>query len=114
MDTTLPTGFAGSLEVALRNERRQQTRYRVRSDQRNHAVMELTTKGFVIEADGRPPLRGYVEIVCEPSLVMRRLAICTWAENGLVGYEFKHDSGGGDAAPDHVRPKTAGLLPSPD
>ena len=113
MDTTLPEDIAGALELARRRETRTRSRLRVRVGDRDHQVMELNTNGFTIEADGRPPLRGYADIFRGEERILRGLVMCTWARDGLVGYEFKRDTVGGAIAPDHVPPAHAGLLDSP-
>lgn len=113
MDTRLPDGLEAEREVARRNQLRRRTRFRVVAGERSHPVMELTRAGFVIEADGRPHLRGYVELLEGERLVTRRLAICTWARDGLVGYEFKRDTAGGEVAPDHVPPEHVALIAGP-
>ncbi len=111
MDIIIPSEITGARETAQRNHARQHSRLRVRTMGRDHQVMELTANGFVIEADGRPPLRGYADIFRGDDRVVHGLVVCTWAENGLVGYEFKRDTSGGEIAPDHVPPVHAGLLP---
>lgn len=114
METALPEGIAGALELARRRTERRQSILRVRVGNRDHQVMELTSSGFKIEADGRPPLRGYADIFRGEERVMRGLVVCTWAEDGMVGYEFKRDTIGGAIAADHVPPTHAGLLDKPD
>lgn len=113
MDIVLPTGMTGALETAARNRSRRTARYRVLADGRTHTVMELAADGIVIEADGRPPLRGYAELFRGEERVMQCLVVCTWARDGLVGYEFKRDNSGCEVSPDHVPPAHAGLLPAP-
>ena len=71
--------------------------------------MELTESGFVIEAEGRPPLRGYADIFRGDDRVLRGLVVCSWAQDGLVGYEFKRDTTGAEVSADHVRPDHAAL-----
>ena len=114
MDTILPAGFTGVSEAHRRNTLRRESRLRVRTDAQDHAVMELTANGFVIEADGRPPLRGYADIFRGDNRVLHGLVQCSWAEDGLVGYEFKRDTAGAEVSPDHVPPVHAGLLNAPD
>ncbi|MEM6663997.1 MAG: hypothetical protein AAF666_17685 [Pseudomonadota bacterium] len=112
MEDILPSEIAGALADARLSNARRRTKYRVRHDFRDLPVIELTNDGFVIEADGRPPLRGYVDIYLASERVLRSLVICTWARDGLVGYEFKHDSLVSEIRPDHAPPKHAGLLSS--
>jgi hypothetical protein len=110
MDIVVPKEMAGAREMARRDSQRRTSRLRVCAENRDHQVMELTTDGFVIEADGRPPLRGYADIFRGEERVLRGLVICSWAEDGLVGYEFKRDTSGGEIRADHAPPAHAGLL----
>ncbi|MEM7190175.1 MAG: hypothetical protein AAF439_11240 [Pseudomonadota bacterium] len=110
METVLPNDIAGALADAQKSRARRRSKYRVRHGDREHPVIELTTDGFVIEADGRPPLRGYADIYLADERILRSLVICTWARDGLVGYEFKHDSLAGNIRADHAPPTHAGLL----
>lgn len=96
--------------MARRDVQRRSSRLRVCAEGRDHQVMELTADGFVIEADGRPPLRGYADIFRGEERVLHGLVICSWAEDGLVGYEFKRDTAGGNIKADHAPPSHAGLL----
>ena len=73
-------------------------------------VLEFTSNGFVIEADGPPPLRGYTDIFLGDERIMHGLVMCTWARNGLVGYEFKRGTAASEIRVDHEPPAHAGLL----
>jgi hypothetical protein len=113
MGNMLPGEVLSALEVGRRNSRRARTRHLVVAGQRNHRIMELTESGFVIEADGLPHLRGYVEILAGEERIARRLAVFAWARDGLVGYEFKHDAPGRGMPVDYVKPKRVALLGAP-
>ena len=114
MESDLPPGLASEIELARRNRTRRSGRYAVVAGRRRHPVMSLSATGFSIEADGRPPLRGFVDILDGETRIDRRLVICSWARDGLVGYEFKRDGAGSEVAPDHVPPAHAGLLGAPE
>lgn len=111
MDTELP----GDIAQALRRQTAvaKRARLRVRGEALDHEVLDLTDDGFVIAADGRPPLRGYADIFKGEDRVLHGLVVCSWAENGLVGYEFKRGTAAAPVAPDHVPPAHAGLLEGP-
>lgn len=110
MEAKLPDDVAGALALARRNARRLETRLRVCTDGREHRVMELTGNGFVIEADGRPPLRGYADIFRGEERVLHGLVQVSWNEDGMVGYEFKRDTVGAEVSPDCEPPDHAGLI----
>lgn len=82
----------------------------VRDDHGEHSVTRLTQNGFVISAQGRPPLRGFADIFQGNERLVHGLVVCTWAEDGEVGYEFKRASHSGPVPVDHVAPGHAGLL----
>lgn len=113
MDIGPRPDIAGALELSRRDTLRRNSRHRVVTEGRDHRIIDLTETGFTIEADGRPPLRGYVEIFKGETRTDRRLVVCEWAENGLVGYHFKRDSAGSNVPADYVRPEIAGLIAGP-
>ena len=114
MDIAPRSEIASILAKKSRDTMRLRSRFRVVAEERDHRIMELTADGFVIEADGRPPLRGYVEIFDDEERIDRRLVVCDWARDGLVGYEFKRDGAGNDVPTDYVPSEIAGLLEGPN
>ncbi|MEM9097959.1 MAG: hypothetical protein AAGC79_05485 [Pseudomonadota bacterium] len=113
MDIAPRHEIAGVLAKESRDTMRFRSRFRVVAADRDHRLIELTASGFVIEADGRPPLRGYVEIFEGEDRVDRRLVVCDWARDGLVGYEFKRDGAGINVPTDYVPSAVAGLIEGP-
>lgn len=114
MDSILPDDVLSGIAQELHARRRARTRHQVVSGRRRHPVLKLTGRGFVIEADGLPHLRGYVDILRGDERIDRRLAQFAWARDGLVAYEFKLDAGAREAAADYVKPEAAGLLAPPE
>ena len=114
MESVLPGDLLSEIELGRRKSRRARTRHLVVAGEREHRIMELTERGFVIEADGLPHLRGYVEILLGDERIARRLVVFAWARDGLVGYEFKHDAAGRETPADFVKPEHRGLLGGPD
>ena len=51
--------------------------------------MTLGPSGFVIAAEHAARLPGLVDILMGDELLDRRLVVCAWARDGLVGYEYK-------------------------
>lgn len=113
MDAILPGNVATALEAQRQRDLRHSSSFRVVAGGRSHPVVHLGKSGFVIEADGRPPLRGYADIIRGEERILRGLVVCTWARNGHVGYEFKRDGGGTVVPADYVMPAHAGLLDAP-
>lgn len=114
MESILPWEVLSALEIDRRNSRWARTRHLVVTGERQHRIMELTETGFVIEADGLPHLRGYVEVLLGDERIARRLVVFAWARDGLVGYEFKHDASSRDIPADYVMPEHLGLLEVPN
>ncbi|MEM1298533.1 MAG: hypothetical protein AAGH68_04570 [Pseudomonadota bacterium] len=65
-------------------------------------VTKMSDNGFVITADGRPPLRGFADILMGNELVRHGLVTCAWHEGDQVGYEFKHATFAAPIAPDYA------------
>ena len=114
MESILPGNVLSEMERGRLKSRRARTRHLVVAGERQHRIMELTEAGFVIEADGLPHLRGFVEIMLGDERIARRLALFAWARDGLVGYEFKHDASGREIPVDYVKPEHLGLLGAPE
>ena len=76
-------------------------------------VVELTPTGFVVAAEAPPRMRGFTDIFDGDDRILHGLAMCTWARDGLVGYEFKRGSGAREVRADHVAPAHSGLLDAP-
>lgn len=113
MDDLIPSEMAGVLADNRLARMRKAARYRIHHGGREVPVLELHDSGFVIEADGRPPLRGYTDIFLGDERILHGLVVCTWARDGLVGYEFKRDTMGAEIRADHAPPTHAGLLDAP-
>ena len=114
MESILPGEVVSEMERGRMKSRRARTRHLVVAGERQHRIIELTDTGFVIEADGLPHLRGYVEIMLGEERIARRLVVFAWARDGLVGYEFKHDAASRETPADFVKPEHRGLLGGPD
>ena len=111
MEHQLPPALAAEMASARGASSGRGGRVVAVAGDRRHALVALDRAGFTIRADGRPPLRGYVDILEGERRIDRRLVICCWAADGLVGYEFKRDEAAIAAVPvDHVAPAHAGLL----
>ncbi|MEM7508851.1 MAG: hypothetical protein AAF415_19150 [Pseudomonadota bacterium] len=114
MDIGLREDIAGAMALRQRDALRRRSRHRVIAEGRDHRIIEFKETGFVIEADGRPPLRGYVEIFLGEERIDRQLVVCDWARDGLVGYTYKLDSAGADVPADYAASEIAGLIAPPD
>lgn len=113
MDNVLPAGIATELAGNIRRHATAAAGYRVVVGRESHPVLELKSDGFVIAADGRPPLRGYADLFRGEDRVLHGLVTCAWAEDGRVGYDFKRESVGTNVPADYVLPNHSGLLEGP-
>ena len=112
MDNVLPSAIASELDARCRSTARSAGTFRVVVGEQSHPVVELNDKGFVIVAEGRPPLRGFADVFRGSERVLHGLVTCAWARDGQVGYDFKRDALGQHVPADYVLPEHAGLLES--
>lgn len=113
MDQHIPNELSGALEHERRRLARRRSRFRVRLNDVELPVLELTHDGFIIESEQRPMLRGYMDIFHGDERILHGLAVCTWVRDGMVAYEFKHDTTAGEIRVDHEPPAHSGLLEGP-
>lgn len=114
MDAVLPPDVAGAIQRDRNADRRRRTPFSVRWADGELPVVELTPNGFVVEAESPPPLRGFTDIFEGDERILHGLAMCSWARNGLVGYEFKRGAGAHPVRADHAPPAHSGLLEAPE
>ena len=114
MDAVLPPYVAGAMRDDPSVKKRRGSPYSVRWADGELSIVELTPNGFVVAADSPPPLRGYTDIFDGEERILHGLVMCTWARDGLVGYEFKRGSGVRQVRPDHAPPAHSGLLEAPE
>lgn len=112
MDAVIPEHVSMALTERAKARRDLPASYRVHAGEREAKVVQMATDGFVIQSDGRPPLRGYADIFRGEERILRGLVICSWAQDGKVGYEFKRGTTDGTMPVDYVRGPVAGLLPA--
>ncbi|MFK7942913.1 MAG: hypothetical protein AB8B85_08400 [Paracoccaceae bacterium] len=83
-------------------KKRAESRFCVQVGKDEFPITQISDEGFVITAEGRPPLRGFADIFQGESLVRHGLVTCAWHEGDQVGYEFKHSTNAGPIAPDYA------------
>ncbi len=113
MDSVLPSDIAGARGMATVKPARRKAHYSVRWADGELPLVELTASGFVLAAGAPPPVRGYTDIFAGDERIMHGLVMCTWARNGLVGYEFKRGGSLQEIRVDHAPPTHSGLLSGP-
>ena len=95
MDQRLPHGLIGADAPDQPAKTKRRDGPVVVADGSRTPIVSLGDNGFVIEASAHW-LRGFVDIVDGGVTVERRLVVCAWEQDGLVGYEYKS---GGAARP---------------
>jgi hypothetical protein len=113
MDFGLPHEIISELAQGRKASLRRVSKLSAMSGNRRHMIVEITDRGFVIEADGLPQLRGYVDIMRGEQRIGRRLVVFSGAAEGLARYEFKHDCAAREVPADYVKPDAIALLTAP-
>ena len=111
MDDVLSGDLPSSPAAARR--RRRARHHRVVADGRSLPILDLKPDGFVIAAEHGQRLRGFVDIMRGRKRLARRLVVCAWADDGLLGYEYKQENLSAPVAADHA-PDRAPCAPSGD
>lgn len=113
MDQMLPEGMIAALELESRKHQRKAPRHAVIAGGHSHPIVVLNDTGFVIRASEGGLLRGFVDIMQGETRLGRRLVVCAWEQDGLVGYEFKSESSAKPVAADYAPPDIDGYLEGP-
>ena len=113
MDSVLPPDIAGARAAPTTQRAKRKARYSVRWADGEMPLVELTSSGFVLAADEPPPMRGYADIFAGEERILHGLVMCTWARDGMVGYEFKRGGSVQEIRVDHAPPSHSGLLSGP-
>ena len=92
---------------ATRRGRRRRPAHSVSVGGRSLPIVTLGPSGFVLAAEHALRLPGFVDIMAGNELLDRRLVICAWQRDGLVGYEYK-------SAPVRRPPAVDYVLPADD
>ena len=106
MDQVVPAGTvaeSASRDAAgIAKRRRGASRRVVVGGNRRHPIVSMGDRGFVIEAEEPPHLRGFVDILDGNRRILRSLVMLAWARDGLAAYEFKRSSMDRLVATDYV------------
>lgn len=105
MSDMLPQSVRAELAAALAAQKARKSRLRVRDGERSWPVLRRWSKGFALEAEGAPRLRGLVDLYEGSRHLGRCLIVAASEEAGEMHYEFKRDPSAGDVQPlDFERP----------
>lgn len=115
MTDFLPKALRDELAAAHKSALRRKSRLRVRADGQTHPVLRLWARGFALDAENAPRLRGLVDIYDGSRHLYQALIVTSSEEDGELRFEFKRSTAAADRAPlDFYRPEDApvGLLPN--
>lgn len=104
MDDYLARQGAGAAAAARLAGMKKISRLRVLGGDGFYPVLRLWARGFSVEAETTPPLRGLVEIYDGETLIQHCLVVATDTADGERIYEFKRATRAGEQPPaDWVR-----------
>lgn len=99
MTDFLPEAVRQGLEAARRDALRKSSRLRIMDGERMYPILRLWERGFALEAEDAPHLRGLVDIFDGGRHLYQCLIIASDEENGEMHYEFKRNTAAADKAP---------------
>ncbi|MDE3122098.1 MAG: hypothetical protein KGK00_10005 [Paracoccaceae bacterium] len=102
------------LEAARKRDARRKSRLRVQVGDALYPVLRLWDRGFALDADSAPHLRGLVDLYDGSRHLMQCLIVASTEEAGEIVCEFKWTTGANGAPPaDFVKDEDApvGYLP---
>tara|TARA_R110002073_G_scaffold18273_2_gene67871 strand:+ start:157 stop:531 length:375 start_codon:yes stop_codon:yes gene_type:complete len=99
MSDFLPEAVRQGLEAARKDALRKSSRLRIMDGDRMYPILRLWDRGFSLEAEDAPHLRGLVDIFDGGRHLYQCLIIASDEENGEMRYEFKRNTAAADKAP---------------
>ncbi|MGB8623353.1 MAG: hypothetical protein WCD16_11085 [Paracoccaceae bacterium] len=114
MTDYLPKEVLEGLEQARKIALRKRNRLRVEVDGESYPVLRFWSKGFALDADTAPHLRGLVDVYDGAEHLYQALIVASEEEGGELIFEFKRNTAATDKPPlDHYRDPGApiALLP---
>lgn len=99
MTTFLPKEIQDGLDAAHARDLARKARHRVEMDGQSYKVLKLTEKGFAVDAEAAPHLRGLVDVFDGSRQLYQCLIVASSEENGQMWYEYKRNTVATDKAP---------------
>jgi len=99
MTTYLPKEVQEGLDAARARDLARKSRYRVSMDGQTYKVLKLTDKGFAVDAEVAPHLRGLIDIFDGSRQLYQCLIVASTEENGQMWYEYKRNTVAADRPP---------------
>jgi hypothetical protein len=114
MSSFLPQSVREELAAAQKTARRRRATRVVHVGDEAYPILEMSDRGFSVDAEDAPRLRGLIDIYDGPRHLYQALIVASEQVGDLMRYEFKRNTAATGHAPldfeqDGERP--AGLLP---
>ncbi len=108
MTTFLPKEVREGLELARKRDLKKKARLRVAVGDEVFPVLEFRDRGFALDIDNAPKLRGLVDLYDGGRHLYQCLIVASEEDGTLMRYEFKRSTAAVDRAPlDFARDETA-------
>ena len=108
MSEFLPEEVRRGLETARKTAARRKSRLRVMVGEREFTILRYWERGFALDAEDAPHLRGLVDIYDGARQMSQCLIVASEEASGEMVYEFKRATRAVDAAPrDYARDEDA-------
>jgi hypothetical protein len=89
MNEYLPKDLADDLEKARKQKLRRKSRLKVKAGDRSFVIIRYWDRGFALDAEDAPHLRGLVDVYDGARHLSQCLIVASEEEGGEMVYEFK-------------------------
>jgi hypothetical protein len=114
MSSFLPQAVQDELAAAQRVARRRRATRVVHVGDEAFPILEMTDRGFSVDAEDAPRLRGLIDIYDGPRHLYQALIVASEQAGDLMRYEFKRNTPAETRAPvdfETTPDQVTGLLP---
>lgn len=115
MSSFLPQSVRDELAAAQKQARRRRATRVVHVGDEAYPILEMTERGFSVDAEDAPHLRGLIDIYDGPRHLYQALIVASEQAGDLMRYEFKRNTAATTRAPVDFETSVdipVGLLPS--
>jgi len=92
MSSFLPQSVRDELAAAQRMDRRRRATRVVHVGDEAFAILQMTDRGFSVDAEDAPRLRGLIDIYDGPRHLYQALIVASEQVGDLMHYEFKRNT----------------------
>lgn len=115
MSDFLPQAVRDELAAAQKQARRRRATRVVHVGEDAYPILDMSDRGFSVDAQDAPRLRGLIDIYDGPRHLYQALIVASEQDGDLMRYEFKRNTAAQSRAPldfETAGTEVAGLLPS--